>query len=104
MSYRTIKTTPEDEYIKKQEILELKKRALEFKKRQTEEEKKRLKELHYMHCPKCGEKMDEIEIKGIKVDKCFSCGGVYFDDGELEDFINNSKDSFITKMFSILKQ
>ena len=103
MSYITTKITPEEEYIKKQEILELKKRALEIKKQQNEEEKKRLKELHYMHCPKCGEKMDEIEIHGIKVDKCFSCNGVFFDDGELEELINASKNSFMKSFFGIFK-
>jgi len=103
MSYRTIKTTPESEYIKKQEILAFKKKALERKKQQDEAEKKRLKELHFMCCPKCGETMNEIELNGIKIDKCFSCGGVYFDNGELEELINASKDSFMKNFFSFFK-
>ena len=103
MGYRTIKTTPESEYIKKQEILALKKRALEVTKQQNEEEKRKLKELHFMHCPKCGEKMDEVELNGIKIDKCFSCNGIYFDDGELEELIKVSKDSFMSNFFSFFK-
>lgn len=103
MGYRTIKTTPEAEYIKKQEILTLKKKALEIKKQQDEAEKKRLKELHYMHCPNCGEKMNEIELNGIKIDKCFSCNGIFFDDGELEELIDASKDSFMKSFFSFFK-
>ena len=103
MAYKTIKITPEEEYIKKQEILELKKRALEIRKKQDEEERKRLKELHYMHCPKCGEKMDEIELNGIKVDKCFSCNGIFFDDGELEQLIEASKNSFMKSFFAFFK-
>lgn len=47
-------------------------------------ERERLKRLHWMHCPKCGGELDEITFRGVKVDKCFSCGGVYLDDGELE--------------------
>jgi hypothetical protein len=103
MDYRTIKTTPEEEYIKKQEILAFKKKALEVKKQQNEAEKKRLKELHYMCCPKCGENMQEIELHAIKIDKCFSCGGVYFDDGELETFIEKNKGSFVKNFFSFFK-
>jgi Zn-finger nucleic acid-binding protein len=37
-----------------------------------------------MKCPKCGADMREIERQGIKVDQCGSCGGIYFDRGELE--------------------
>jgi hypothetical protein len=49
-----------------------------------DEERKRLKELHWMRCAKCGAELTEIEFRGVKVDKCFNCGGVYLDDGELE--------------------
>ncbi len=39
---------------------------------------------HWMKCPKCGEEMAEIELAGIKVDRCGGCRGIYFDHGELE--------------------
>ncbi len=50
----------------------------------TEQEKKRLKELHYMKCPKCGMALIEIDYKGMKVDKCPGCEGIWLDAGELE--------------------
>jgi uncharacterized protein len=50
----------------------------------TDEERERLRALHWMRCPKCGLPLDEITFRGVKVDKCFGCGGVYLDDGELE--------------------
>ncbi len=50
----------------------------------SERERKALKDLHWMHCPKCGSSLTEITFRGVKVDKCFGCGGVYLDDGELE--------------------
>ncbi|MCA9695461.1 MAG: zf-TFIIB domain-containing protein, partial [Myxococcales bacterium] len=49
-----------------------------------EDERKRLKDLHWMHCPKCGDDMAEVQFRGVQIDKCFACGGVYLDDGELE--------------------
>ena len=47
-------------------------------------ERERLRELHWMRCPKCGAELQEIVFRSVKVDKCFACGGVYLDDGELE--------------------
>ncbi|MEM6290793.1 MAG: zf-TFIIB domain-containing protein [Myxococcota bacterium] len=43
--------------------------------------------LHFMHCCKCGAQMDEIVFRGVRVDKCLECGGVYLDDGELEQLV-----------------
>ena len=60
------------------------------RRQQAEDEKKesaearRLRELHYLHCPKCGNKMKEIQIKGIVVDECAACQGVFFDGEELD--------------------
>lgn len=50
----------------------------------AEQERERLRQLHFMHCPKCGAELSEVVFRGVKVDKCFGCGGVYLDDGELE--------------------
>ncbi|MCA9698665.1 MAG: zf-TFIIB domain-containing protein [Myxococcales bacterium] len=77
----------EEEYFLRQE---LEKRREAVKQKQAEladEEKARLKELHWMHCAKCGAELHEVEFRGVKVDKCFACGGVYLDDGELEQLV-----------------
>ena len=50
----------------------------------AEGERRRLRDLHYMHCQKCGSALTEVQFRGVQVDKCFACGGVYLDDGELE--------------------
>lgn len=42
------------------------------------------KALHWMKCPKCGEDMSEVELSGIKVDRCTACDGLFFDKGELK--------------------
>ena len=47
------------------------------------EEKLRLKDLHFMHCPKCGADLHEEILEGVSVDICPSCRGVFLDDGEL---------------------
>lgn len=48
------------------------------------QERERLRQMHWMRCPKCGSELEEVVFKAVKVDKCFGCGGVYLDDGELE--------------------
>ena len=35
-------------------------------------------------CPKCGLGMQEVKFRGVDVDVCFACGGVFLDKGELE--------------------
>ncbi len=51
--------------------------------REKEDERLRLKQLHHMHCPKCGHAMNETTLEGIRIDQCSFCEGVYFDAGEL---------------------
>lgn len=74
----------EEEYFLKQEAKKLKADAREKHASTEAEERKRLKELHYMRCPKCGMELTEITFRHVKIDKCFTCGGVWLDDGELE--------------------
>lgn len=88
----------EEHYFAKLEIERKKKLEAERHVKLAEEEKQRRKELHYMHCPKCGTDLAEIDYEGVKVDKCFSCGGVWLDAGELElvsKFETSTLDSFL---------
>lgn len=73
----------ENEYFAR---LEMQKRLEAQAKRAREmadDEKKRLKELHYLHCPKCGTTLAQERIEDVEVDVCPSCHGVWLDDGEL---------------------
>ena len=44
-----------------------------------------------MKCPRTGTDLTEIEIDGVKIDISESCGGVWFDNFELEKFDNVDK-------------
>ena len=48
------------------------------------EETKRLKDLHFMKCPKCGHDMKEETLENVSIDRCTHCEGIFFDAGELE--------------------
>lgn len=39
-----------------------------------------------MQCPRTDGELKEVEVEGVKVDICASCGGVWFDAHELEKF------------------
>lgn len=89
----------ENEWFKKHEILLLTtaRREREMKEKQSREkagaeEAAKLREAHWMRCPKCGYEMEEIGERGVKIDRCTKCGGVYLDQGELEEILL-SKDS-----------
>jgi Zn-finger nucleic acid-binding protein len=47
--------------------------------------------------------MKEVEYKGIKIDKCFSCDGVWLDAGELHALAKLEKGA-IGKLFNMFKK
>lgn len=93
----------EDEYFARIEFEKKKKIGEEKQKNLEEEEKKRMKELHYMKCPKCGMELIEIDYKGIKVDKCSECEGVWLDAGELET-VSHLEKTGLDRWFSVFKK
>lgn len=83
----------EDEYFARIEFEKKKKLEHEKHLKLAEEDKIKLKELHFMRCPKCGMELIEIDHKGIKVDKCSECEGVWLDAGEFESACRLGKGS-----------
>ena len=37
-----------------------------------------------MQCPKCDKSMEVVTCSEVEVDRCVSCGGIWFDKGEAE--------------------
>ena len=60
------------------------KREEERAAKERAEELQRLREAHYMKCPKCGHDLKEETLQGITIDRCTFCEGVYLDAPELE--------------------
>ena len=52
--------------------------------RLDEERKAQERTSHYNKCPRCGIDLSEHDHKGVKIDKCDSCGGMWLDKGEME--------------------
>jgi ribosomal protein L37AE/L43A len=93
----------EEEYFARMEFEKKKKQEEEKQKNLAEVEKKKLKEHHYMKCPKCGMELIEIDYQSIKIDKCSGCEGVWLDAGELETASRLGKTG-LDKLFSVFRK
>jgi hypothetical protein len=91
----------EEEYIKRQELEKIKKLRHKAASETLEQEKAKLKELHWMRCPKCGMDLDEVDFKNVVVDACFACGGMFFDPGEIDKILEqDDTGSVLSKVVS----
>ena len=96
-------TTREEEFFAKQEFERRRKAAQELEKHLAAQELVRLKELHWMRCPKDGMELVEVEFHGVKVDQCSHCGGVFLDAGEMDDVAAAEKGGFLSSLGSFFK-
>ena len=94
----------EDEYIW---VQELQQRMVKLEKQQQAEsaaERLRLKEAHWMHCPKCGQELSTERCGSVEIDVCPSCRGVWLDAGELGTIVEGAgQGSFFHKCLRILR-
>jgi len=71
----------------------------------SEAEKNRLKEAHWMHCPKCGQKLATETCGAVEIDVCPSCKGVWLDMGELGTIVESvGRGSFFHKCLRIIRK
>jgi uncharacterized protein len=92
----------EQEYFAREEMKRRKKEQEELATRMVDEEKQKLKDLHYMRCPKCGMELKEFEFRDVKLDRCDNCGGIFFDQGEMEQLLQRNED-FLGKFRSLFR-
>ena len=95
-------TKTEDEYIWVHELQTRMARLEKEQQAQTQAEKLRLKELHWMHCPKCGQELATETCDAVEIDVCPSCKGVWLDAGELGTVVE-SRGSFFHSCLRILR-
>ena len=74
----------EEEYFAKQEIETRRLNAEKIRAQMAQQEIENLKKLHWMHCAKCGFEMHPVVFKGITIEKCPNCNGIFLDNGEFE--------------------
>jgi hypothetical protein len=94
-------TQTEEEYFARENAERLRKLAADQKKSLAQAERDKLKQQHFMRCPKCGMDLKEIGVRGVQVDRCFSCNGTWLDAGELEKLAGGQGEN--TVMAAILR-
>ncbi len=94
----------EEEYFLRQEMERLRALREEHARRVAEEERRRLKELHSMHCAKCGQRMETTTVGGVEIEVCPDCGGVYLDAGELEKLTEAGREGAFAKALGALRR
>lgn len=88
-------SSKEEEYMLQLELERRRQAALEAEARLAEEERRRLKETHWMHCPKCGTRLQEISFRGVHIDQCPACQGIFLDAGELDQVAKGEQGGFL---------
>ncbi|KAF0157400.1 MAG: hypothetical protein FD159_1417 [Syntrophaceae bacterium] len=93
----------EEEYFARLEYEKQQKIEREKHEKLKVEERRQLRDLHFMRCPKCGMELIEIDYKGVKIDKCSECEGIWLDAGEMEA-VSKMEKSGLDKLFSVFKK
>jgi hypothetical protein len=94
-------TDREDEYFARLEF-ERRKRVLDERDAAVSEaERRRILFLVGGRCPKCGADLVPVPYRGIELDKCSRCQGVWLDIGELDQVVTEDTGLFgsIRRMF-----
>lgn len=77
-------SNPEEDYFAREEAEKRYRLAKELAEREKVAEAEALKTAHWMKCPKCGHDLSTVSVRGVEIDKCFHCNGMFLDDGEFE--------------------
>ena len=81
------------------------KREKERKARETDEERARLRQLHWLKCPKCGHDLKTESLEGIEVDRRTFCEGFFLDQGEIEELFlkkgQSQRQSFMRRLLGV---
>lgn len=94
----------EDEYFAREEAAKRERDAIEQARKMEGEERERLKKLHYMKCPKCGMDLQEQPFRGVLIDRCYHCGGMWFDDKEFETLAGHREYDLVQSIMRVFKR
>jgi hypothetical protein len=94
----------EEEYFVREDAEKKRKLSKQAAKDAVSAEKERLKQLHFMRCPKCGMELHEVDFRGIGVDVCFHCNGVFLDQGELQTIVTRETQGVMSSILNLFKK
>ncbi|MER3447179.1 MAG: hypothetical protein C4291_10205 [Candidatus Dadabacteria bacterium] len=96
-------TKTEDEYFAREDAEKMKRLKEKLRQEILEEQRQNIKDICYMKCPKCGGDLHEVLFRGIKIDRCAACNGVWLDNGELEKLAGHEEKSIIREVLNMFR-
>ncbi len=96
-------TSTEEEYFAREEAEKLYKLHQENLTKVKAQEADQQKKAHYMKCGKCGYDLQTIRWRNVDVEKCFRCGAILLDDGELEKLAGKEGGGFLASFNTLFK-
>lgn len=94
-------TKTEDEYFVREDAEKMKRLKEKVRQEVLAEHRQNVKEICHMKCPKCGGDLNEVLFRGIKIDRCTACNGVWLDNGELEKLAGHEEKSIIREILNM---
>ena len=88
----------EDEYFAREDAERIAKLRAKGLAEQTAAERKS----HYMKCPKCGAGLTTETFRGIQIDRCPECNGLWLDDGEIALLVKNDDPNMLGRVMGDL--
>ena len=92
-------TRNEDDFFAREEAEKLHRLHSEKQKQLSQAEIDAQKQLHWMKCGKCGYDLQTVRWRNVDVDKCFRCGTILLDDGELEKLAGKEEEGQFMSSF-----
>ena len=87
-------TNAEEEFFAREEAEKLYKLHQEALKKTSAKEADEQKKAHHGKCGKCGYDLQTIRWRNVDIEKCFRCGAILLDDGELEKLAGKEQGFF----------
>jgi len=93
-------THDEDEYFARVEIEKRRNLAEKVRSEMAADDLAKLKKLHHMHCANCGFEMHPVIFKGVTIEQCPNCDGIFLKQSELDE-LAGKKESVISTILNL---
>lgn len=90
---RDVERAREDLYFAEQD----RKLIEKMRKAKEEEIEGQIRELARMRCPKCGARLRHVVARGVTVEECPECLGLWLDHGELEQIAGAEQEGWFAR-------
>jgi uncharacterized protein len=94
----------DDEALRKLDSIKRKEEDLLRREKALAEMDRRGKDLHYLHCPRCGHALTTVLAENLEVEACEPCKGVWLGKTELEVLVKlpvEKRKGFLNHLFGI---